>query len=149
MIEYWVTEIESLRSTVLYSGKYQGHPLQSQVLCSLESYPSPSRCGKCGYATLLILSGKKLQGKFRYFFIENKIEIYSVLYILQVTAVVAEWYKYRTVACLVMSSSLVPLKTRREGQQCMLNMSRAETSSPFCGIVVRRTGASSGVVHVT
>ncbi|GFU80602.1 uncharacterized protein TNCV_534761 [Trichonephila clavipes] len=44
-------------------------------------------------------------------------------------AAVAEWYRYRTVACLVTSSSPVPLKTHRVGQQCTLNRSRAETSS--------------------
>ncbi|GFT00808.1 uncharacterized protein TNCV_3114711 [Trichonephila clavipes] len=48
-----------------------------------------------------------------------------------------------------MSSSPVPLKNRRVGQQCMLNLSRAETSSRWCGVVVRIRGASSGVVHVT
>ncbi|GFV38479.1 hypothetical protein TNCV_4393601 [Trichonephila clavipes] len=32
-------------------------------------------------------------------------------------------------ACLVKSSSPVPLKTHRVGQRCMLNLSRAETSS--------------------
>ncbi|GFU46032.1 hypothetical protein TNCV_4692191 [Trichonephila clavipes] len=45
--------------------------------------------------------------------------------------------------------SPVPLKTRRVGQQCTLNLSRAETSSRWSGVVVRRGGASSGVVHVT
>ncbi|GFY24246.1 uncharacterized protein TNCV_1012951 [Trichonephila clavipes] len=50
----------------------------------------------------------------------------------------------------VMSSSPVPLKTRRVGQRCTVNMSRAETSSRWCGVLVwRRGGASSGVVHVT
>ncbi|GFV49840.1 uncharacterized protein TNCV_1391221 [Trichonephila clavipes] len=49
----------------------------------------------------------------------------------------------------VMSSSPVPLKTRHAGQRCTLNLSRAETSSRWCGVVVRRGGASSGVVHVT
>ncbi|GFW41734.1 transposable element Tcb2 transposase [Trichonephila clavipes] len=49
----------------------------------------------------------------------------------------------------VVSSSPVPLKTRRVGQRCTLNLSRAETSSRWCGVVVRRGGASSGVVHVT
>ncbi|GFY16549.1 uncharacterized protein TNCV_735761 [Trichonephila clavipes] len=63
-------------------------------------------------------------------------------------AAVAEWYGYRTVAYLVTSSSPVPLKTRRVGQICTLNLSRAETSSRWCGVVVRRGGASSGVVHV-
>ncbi|GFT15748.1 uncharacterized protein TNCV_4943071 [Trichonephila clavipes] len=52
-------------------------------------------------------------------------------------------------ACLVTCSSPVPLKTRRVGMRCMLNMSRAETSSRWCGVVVRRGGASSGVVQVT
>ncbi|GFU60813.1 alpha-2 adrenergic receptor [Trichonephila clavipes] len=33
----------------------------------------------------------------------------------------------------VMSSSPVPLKTRRVGQRCTLNLSRAETSSRWCG----------------
>ncbi|GFU55711.1 uncharacterized protein TNCV_1650111 [Trichonephila clavipes] len=49
----------------------------------------------------------------------------------------------------VMSSSPVPLKTRSVGQQCPLNLSRAETSSRWNGEVVRRGGANSGVVHVT
>ncbi|GFW26632.1 uncharacterized protein TNCV_2850221 [Trichonephila clavipes] len=62
---------------------------------------------------------------------------------------IAEWYRHRIVACLVTSSSPVPLKTRRVGQRCALNLSRAETSSRWCGVVVRRGGASSGVVHVT
>ncbi|GFW93883.1 uncharacterized protein TNCV_4221631 [Trichonephila clavipes] len=64
-------------------------------------------------------------------------------------AAVAEWYWYRNVACFVTGSSPVPLKTRRVGQRCTLNLSRAETSSRWCGVVVRRGGASSGVVHVT
>ncbi|GFT43222.1 uncharacterized protein TNCV_2520801 [Trichonephila clavipes] len=63
-------------------------------------------------------------------------------------AVVDEWYRYLIVACLVTSSSPVPQKTRRVGQRCTLNLSRAETSSHWCGVVVRR-GDSSGVVHVT
>ncbi|GFU06175.1 uncharacterized protein TNCV_4764911 [Trichonephila clavipes] len=49
----------------------------------------------------------------------------------------------------VMSSIPVPLKTRRVGQRCTLNLSRAETSSRWCGVVDRRGGASSGVVQVT
>ncbi|GFS70800.1 uncharacterized protein TNCV_1232031 [Trichonephila clavipes] len=56
------------------------------------------------------------------------------------TAAVAEWYRYRIVACLVTSSIPVPLKTRRVGQRCTLNLSRAETSSRWCGVVVRRGG---------
>ncbi|GFX03451.1 uncharacterized protein TNCV_4634631 [Trichonephila clavipes] len=67
----------------------------------------------------------------------------------QSLAAVAEWYRYRIVACLVTSSSPVPLKTRRVGQRCTLNLSRADMSSRWCGVVVRRGGASSGVVHVT
>ncbi|GFX54587.1 uncharacterized protein TNCV_792741 [Trichonephila clavipes] len=53
-------------------------------------------------------------------------------------AAIAEWYRYRIVACLVMSSSPVPLKTRRVRQQCTLNLSRDETSSCWCGVVARR-----------
>ncbi|GFT31445.1 uncharacterized protein TNCV_608651 [Trichonephila clavipes] len=64
-------------------------------------------------------------------------------------AAVAEWYRYRTVACLVMNPSPAPPKTRRVGQRCTLNLSRAEMSSRWCGMVVKRGGASSGVVHVT
>ncbi|GFW72249.1 uncharacterized protein TNCV_702861 [Trichonephila clavipes] len=56
---------------------------------------------------------------------------------------VAEWYRYRTVACPVTSSSPVPLKTRHVGQRCTLNLSTAGTSSRWCGVVVRRGGASS------
>ncbi|GFX34045.1 DDE_3 domain-containing protein [Trichonephila clavipes] len=39
-----------------------------------------------------------------------------------------------------MGSSPVPLKTRRVGQRCTLNPSRAETSSRWCGVGVRRGG---------
>ncbi|GFV98106.1 uncharacterized protein TNCV_4448661 [Trichonephila clavipes] len=53
-------------------------------------------------------------------------------------ATVAEWYRYRIVTCFVTSSIPVPLKTHRAGQRCMLNLSRAETSSHWCGVVVRR-----------
>ncbi|GFT64819.1 uncharacterized protein TNCV_2256611 [Trichonephila clavipes] len=35
----------------------------------------------------------------------------------------------------VMSSSPVPLKTHRVGQRCTLNLSRAEASSRWCGVV--------------
>ncbi|GFV13741.1 uncharacterized protein TNCV_2500751 [Trichonephila clavipes] len=49
-----------------------------------------------------------------------------------------EWYRYQTVACLVTSSSPVPLKTHRVGQRCTLNLSIAERSSRWCGVVVRR-----------
>ncbi|GFV85715.1 uncharacterized protein TNCV_2003361 [Trichonephila clavipes] len=68
---------------------------------------------------------------------------------MNVMATVAEWYRYRVMACLVTSSSPVPLKTRRVGQRCTLNLPRAEMSSRWCGVVVRRRGASPGVVHVT
>ncbi|GFX83084.1 uncharacterized protein TNCV_4986781 [Trichonephila clavipes] len=64
-------------------------------------------------------------------------------------AAVGEWYRHRIVAGFVTSSSPVPLKTRRVGQRCTLNLSRVETSSRWCGVAVRRGGASSGVVHVT
>ncbi|GFW70790.1 uncharacterized protein TNCV_4148381 [Trichonephila clavipes] len=40
----------------------------------------------------------------------------------------------------VMSSSPVPPKTRRIGQRCTLNLSRAEMSSRWCGVVVRKGG---------
>ncbi|GFX33489.1 uncharacterized protein TNCV_1006501 [Trichonephila clavipes] len=39
-----------------------------------------------------------------------------------------------------MSSSRVPLKTRRVGERCTLNLLRAQTSSCWCGVVVRRGG---------
>ncbi|GFV53461.1 uncharacterized protein TNCV_4983271 [Trichonephila clavipes] len=64
-------------------------------------------------------------------------------------ATVAEWYRYRINACLVTSSSPVPLKTHRVGQRCTLNLLRADTSSRWCGVVVRREGASSVIVLVT
>ncbi|GFT62364.1 TATA-binding protein-associated factor 172 [Trichonephila clavipes] len=40
----------------------------------------------------------------------------------------------------VMSSIPVPLKTRRVGQRCTLNLSRAETSSRWCGVVDKVLG---------
>ncbi|GFW23852.1 hypothetical protein TNCV_945371 [Trichonephila clavipes] len=49
----------------------------------------------------------------------------------------------------VMSSSPVPLKTCRVGQRYTLNLSRAQTSSRWYSVVVRREDASSDVVHVT
>ncbi|GFV67882.1 hypothetical protein TNCV_926481 [Trichonephila clavipes] len=52
---------------------------------------------------------------------------------MQPVTEVAEWYRYRILARLVTSSRLVPLKTRRVGQRCTLNLSRAETSSRWCG----------------
>ncbi|GFS59967.1 uncharacterized protein TNCV_3957601 [Trichonephila clavipes] len=64
-------------------------------------------------------------------------------------ATVAEWSRYQIVAGLVTSSSPVPLKTSRIGEQCTVNLSRAETSSRWCSVIVRRVDASSGVVHVT
>ncbi|GFX70319.1 hypothetical protein TNCV_2955391 [Trichonephila clavipes] len=48
----------------------------------------------------------------------------------------------------VSSSSPVPQKTRRIGQRCTLNLSRAEMSSRWCGVVVRRGCSSSGVALV-
>ncbi|GFT69131.1 uncharacterized protein TNCV_2565911 [Trichonephila clavipes] len=49
-----------------------------------------------------------------------------------------------------MSSSPVPLKIRRVEQRCTLNLSRTEMFSRWCGVVVRRGVASSGVVrHLT
>ncbi|GFW02874.1 hypothetical protein TNCV_3732741 [Trichonephila clavipes] len=53
----------------------------------------------------------------------------------------AEWSRYRIVAVLVTSSSPV----RRVGQRCMLNLSRAQTSSRWVGVVLKRRGASLGV----
>ncbi|GFS61232.1 uncharacterized protein TNCV_3104821 [Trichonephila clavipes] len=40
----------------------------------------------------------------------------------------------------VMNSSPVALKTRRVGERCTLNLSRAQTSFRKCGVVVRRGG---------
>ncbi|GFU93229.1 histone-lysine N-methyltransferase SETMAR [Trichonephila clavipes] len=50
---------------------------------------------------------------------------------------------------LVTSSSPLPLKIRRVGERCSLNLSRAQTSSRWWGVLVRRMGASSGLVLVT
>ncbi|GFU88936.1 uncharacterized protein TNCV_4446111 [Trichonephila clavipes] len=79
-------------------------------------------------------------------------DLCTVFYLLESNphsaAAVAEWYRYRIVA-IGRSSSPVPLKTRRVGQRCTLNLSRAETFSSWCGVVVRRGSASSDVVHVT
>ncbi|GFU95787.1 uncharacterized protein TNCV_4903791 [Trichonephila clavipes] len=60
-----------------------------------------------------------------------------------------ECSRYRFVSGLVTILSPVPLETRRVEHQCTLNLSRAEMSSRWCGVVVRREGASSCVVHVT
>ncbi|GFU49154.1 uncharacterized protein TNCV_2674581 [Trichonephila clavipes] len=47
---------------------------------------------------------------------------------------------YRIVVGLFTSSSPVPQKTHRVGQRYALNLSRAQTSSRWCGVVVRREG---------
>ncbi|GFS79498.1 transposable element Tc3 transposase [Trichonephila clavipes] len=49
----------------------------------------------------------------------------------------------------VTSSSPVPLKTCRVGERCTLNLSRARTSSRWCGVVVWRGDADLGVTLVT
>ncbi|GFX58233.1 hypothetical protein TNCV_4049911 [Trichonephila clavipes] len=49
----------------------------------------------------------------------------------------------------VMSSIQVPLKAHCLGERCTLNLSRARTPSRWCGVVVRRGGASSDVILVT
>ncbi|GFV10239.1 uncharacterized protein TNCV_3661911 [Trichonephila clavipes] len=38
------------------------------------------------------------------------------------------------------SSSPLPVKTIRVGKRCTLNLSRAQTSSRWCDVVVRRGG---------
>ncbi|GFW57590.1 uncharacterized protein TNCV_2925091 [Trichonephila clavipes] len=43
------------------------------------------------------------------------------------------------------SSSPVPLKARSVRERCTLNLSRAQTSSRWCGVVVRRGGSNSGL----
>ncbi|GFW77572.1 uncharacterized protein TNCV_2499641 [Trichonephila clavipes] len=54
-------------------------------------------------------------------------------------AAVAKWY--RIMACFITSSSPVPLKTCRVGQRCMLNLSRVEMSSHWCGHLEREVPA--------
>ncbi|GFS91873.1 hypothetical protein TNCV_1930581 [Trichonephila clavipes] len=49
----------------------------------------------------------------------------------------------------VTSSSLVPLKTCRVGERCPFNLSKTQTPSRWCDLVVRRGGTSSSVVPVT
>ncbi|GFU81390.1 uncharacterized protein TNCV_1380581 [Trichonephila clavipes] len=44
----------------------------------------------------------------------------------------------------VRSSSPIPLKIRCLGERCMLNLSRAQTSSRWCGVVVRKRGCHGG-----
>ncbi|GFX29455.1 hypothetical protein TNCV_4498501 [Trichonephila clavipes] len=46
------------------------------------------------------------------------------------------------------SLSPVPVKTCSVGERCTLNMSRAQMSSCWCGVIVRRGGVISGVVIV-
>ncbi|GFT31989.1 hypothetical protein TNCV_3468431 [Trichonephila clavipes] len=49
----------------------------------------------------------------------------------------------------VMSSSLEPLKTRRVGKRCTLNLLRAQVSCLWYGMVVKKGDSSSGAVLVT
>ncbi|GFS79949.1 uncharacterized protein TNCV_750911 [Trichonephila clavipes] len=45
----------------------------------------------------------------------------------------------------VMGSCSVPIKIRRVGERCMLNLRRAQTSSRWCGVAVRRGGVPAQV----
>ncbi|GFY20097.1 uncharacterized protein TNCV_2147901 [Trichonephila clavipes] len=49
----------------------------------------------------------------------------------------------------VTRSSPVPLKTHRVRKRCTLKLSRTQMSSCWCGVEVRRGGASSDVILVT
>ncbi|GFW19976.1 uncharacterized protein TNCV_866821 [Trichonephila clavipes] len=71
-------------------------------------------------------------------FIEAELHTFPDIVSVNKVASIAEWYRYRIVNCPVTSSSPVPLKTRRVGQRCTLNLLRAEASSSWCGVVVRR-----------
>ncbi|GFX04205.1 uncharacterized protein TNCV_3973541 [Trichonephila clavipes] len=53
-------------------------------------------------------------------------------------AAVAEWSWYWIVAGLATSSCPVPLKTARVERRCTLNISRAQTSFRWCGVVKRK-----------
>ncbi|GFV81365.1 uncharacterized protein TNCV_4773911 [Trichonephila clavipes] len=53
-------------------------------------------------------------------------------------ATVAQWSRYRIMAGLVTILCPLTLNTRRVGQRCTLNLSRAQTSFRLCGVVVRR-----------
>ncbi|GFW83759.1 hypothetical protein TNCV_668721 [Trichonephila clavipes] len=65
-------------------------------------------------------------------------------------AAVAKWSRYRIVAGLITSSSRVPVKTRRVGDDARyICRELKRPRSRWCGVVVRRLGASSGVVQVT
>ncbi|GFU80890.1 ubiquitin carboxyl-terminal hydrolase [Trichonephila clavipes] len=80
------------------------------------------------------ISGQKLIfSTLSYIHIVKRFHTPSIFLPLCAVAAVAEWYRHRIVAGFVTSSSPVPLKTRRLGQRCMLNLSRAETSSRWCG----------------
>ncbi|GFX18587.1 transposable element Tcb1 transposase [Trichonephila clavipes] len=57
----------------------------------------------------------------------------SPCYATELVAAVAEWYRHRIVAGFVTNSSPVPLKTRRVGQRCTLNLSRLKR--PPVGVV--------------
>ncbi|GFT08766.1 guanine nucleotide-releasing factor 2 [Trichonephila clavipes] len=77
------------------------------------------RCRRIQFLSIFII----------YQIIDNVSVIESFVFNQARVAAVAEWYRYQIVACLVTSSSPVPLKTCRVGQLCTLNLSRAETSS--------------------
>ncbi|GFV89560.1 hypothetical protein TNCV_993921 [Trichonephila clavipes] len=63
-------------------------------------------------------------------------------------AAVAEWYRYRTVACFV--TGFEPSTTKDPPCRAAMHVKSVELKRPprWCGVVFRR-GASSGVVHVT
>ncbi|GFW87879.1 uncharacterized protein TNCV_1359831 [Trichonephila clavipes] len=120
--------------------------------------------GACVYRNVIILSTKR--GRFSFVWRENVAPLFesrpkscTIHHHLGKRRLSVEsiWAYVSDVTCLaqgcgspvvkvsnhgrhVMSSIPVPLKTRRVGQRCTLNLSRAETSSRWCGVVVRRGG---------
>ncbi|GFX75752.1 uncharacterized protein TNCV_2237241 [Trichonephila clavipes] len=57
--------------------------------------------------------------------------------------------RYLLITKCVTSLSPVPLKTRRVGKECMLNLSRAQTSSCWSGVVVKSGQVKYRPHHLT
>ncbi|GFV32177.1 uncharacterized protein TNCV_1674651 [Trichonephila clavipes] len=137
-------------TSIPYSG-FEPGPTRLQVECHYHHTGCGGTQTHGGHWLTRVTEAAKLLQILRYPWCTTRRPACVLRYILgkYLVAAVAEWYRYRIVACLVTSSSPVPLKTCHVGQRCTLNLSRAETSSRWCGVVVRRGGASSDVVHVT
>ncbi|GFV93606.1 hypothetical protein TNCV_1989181 [Trichonephila clavipes] len=87
---------------------------------------------KTRYSSKGSVSQKSWRGPMDYTILDLVVQPETIIVQSNGVAAVAEWLRHWIVAGLV-TSSLVPLRTRRVGNRSTLNLSRAQTSFRWCG----------------